>query len=272
MLPKPIRTIFYKILRSGPIGLMVANIISFCFYWSVKISGAKPKQDIAGLTIISHKYKFIFFGIPKVASRSFYNLFVEQKFVEFEIEWYEQRDIHFKKLKEYPDYYSFTFVRNPWSRIVSCYNSKIKENKIGFRARIMSFYKNLKGGVPFSDFIDWLQTSEGQDKCADRHWLSQYIFLTDGEGKNLFNYVGRYETLEKDWKVICKNIGIDYTSLPQKGYVSAIGKSQNPADTSPTSTIAKRSTYQDLYDDKTRELVAQRYETDIKTFGYKYDA
>ena len=65
MLPKPVRAVFYWILRSGPIGRFIADSIAWVFYWYVKILQIPPKQDIAGITVISHKYKFIFFGIPK---------------------------------------------------------------------------------------------------------------------------------------------------------------------------------------------------------------
>ena len=271
MLPKPIRAIFYWILRSGPIGRFIADIISWIFYATVKIFRIPPKQDIAGLTVISHKHKFIFFGIPKVASRSFFNFFIQNHAKDFDIEWYEKRNAFFDAVEKYPDYYKFSFVRNPWSRIVSCYQSKIEDNIIGKRARILSFYNRLKGGMPFNDFVSWLQTDEGQDSIADRHWISQHLFLHDKNGKALCDFVGKYENLDQDWKIISEKIGITYAPLPQKGYISAEGRTENPTNIDDNNQSAQKNKYQSFFNDKTKEMIARRYTKDIEVFKYGFE-
>lgn len=270
MLPKPIRAIFYWILRSGPLGRFIADVISWAFYLMVKIFRIKPKQDVAGLTIISHKYKFIFFGIPKVASRSFYNLFVKDRMQEFDIEWSEKRNGFFEAVEKYPDYYKFSIVRNPWSRILSCYNSKVADNIIGKRARILSFYKGLKGGMSFEAFVEWLGSAEGEDEIADRHWLSQHQFLYDKEGHFLCDYIGRYENLDEDWRIICSEIDIEYLPLPQKGFVSAIGKTNNPNKKNIPTESMKKINYKDFYNEDLKNIIAARYKKDIELFNYEF--
>jgi len=271
MLPKPVRAVFYWILRSGPLGRKIADLIAWGFYFYVKLLRIPPQKDVAGLTIISHKHKFIFFGIPKVASRSFFNYFVTENKEAFDIEWFEKRDAFFEACEKYPDYFKFSFVRNPWSRILSCYNSKIADNIIGKRARILSFYKGLRGGMPFDDFAKWLVTPEGSDDVADRHWISQHQFLCDASGQLLCDYVGKYENLDEDWKVVCEKIGLENAPLPQKGYISKEGKTQNPAQKSDSGSKAVQKTdYKSYFTDETRALIAKRYAKDIELFDYEF--
>jgi len=270
MLPKPVRAIFYWVLRSGPIGRFITDILAWIIYGWIKIFRIPPAQDIAGLTIISHKHKFIFFGIPKVASRSFFNFFVKKHGKEFEIEWHEKRDVFFEKKKQYPDYFTFSFVRNPYSRIVSCYKSKIEDAMIGKRARVQSFYKNLSPKMSFDAFVKWLESDEGKDIVADRHWISQHCFLHDKAGKPLCDFVGKYETLDADWRHVCEQLGLPYEPLEQKGWISAINDVRNPEARS-TQEAVKTNKYQDYFDQETRGIIAERYKKDFDVFGYDAD-
>lgn len=270
MLPKSIRSIFYWILRSGPIGRVITNIISYIFYFSVKIFKIPPRQDIAGLTIISHKYKFIFFGIPKVASRSFFNYFIKKNKKEFQIEWYEKRDMFFTLKEKYPAYYTFSFVRNPWSRAVSCYKSKIENAVVGKRARIHSFYKSLSPNMTFDDFINWLETKEGQDQFADRHWISQHLFLEDKNGNILCDFIGKYENIDHDWKIICDKIKIPYEPLEQKGWISAINDVRNPEKNDQEPQTIQKNNHEKFFNDERRTVISRRYKKDIERFEYEF--
>lgn len=271
MLPKPVRAVFYWLLRSGPIGRFVTDIIAWVMYGGVKIFNLPPKQDIAGLTVISHKHQFIFLGIPKVASRSFFNYLVKKHGRDLEIEWYEKRDVFFDLAKQYPDYYKFTFVRNPWSRIVSCYKSKIGEAVIGKRARIHSFYKNLSPNMSFSDFCHWLQTEEGSDEMADRHWISQHCFLINEKDEMICDFVGKYENLDQDWRLVCDKVGLVYEPLAQKGFISAIGENKNPELIENEENQVQKNDYRQYFDEKTKKIIAERYIKDCEMFEYDFD-
>lgn len=271
MLPKTIRAVFYWILRSGPLGRFVIDTVSWVIYGCIKVFNVPPKQDIAGLTVISHKYKFIFFGVPKVASRSFLNYFVKKNGKILEVEWYEKRGVFFNLATQYPDYYKFSFVRNPWSRIVSCYKSKIEDAVIGKRARIHSFYKNLSPDMSFLEFCRWLQTAEGKDDVADRHWISQYCFLQNKDGKLIVDFVGKYERLDEDWKYVCEKVGLPHQPLAQKGFISAEESNKNPEEIEENSVTVRSNDYRRFFNEESHQIITERYKEDIKLFGYEFE-
>src|SRR5690606_27928408 len=116
---------------------------------------------------ISHRYKFIFFSFPKTGSESvrelldpysdirgipYWNISEENPFYSH-ISPAEVKAIFQKNGWDYDEYFKFTFVRNPWARLVSLYNM------IYFTKPADSFYSKLKTVLlkpkPPS-FRDWL--------------------------------------------------------------------------------------------------------------------
>lgn len=118
------------------------------------------------------------------------------------------------QLKDILNYFHFTFVRNPWDRILSCYNSKNNSVKtIGSLWRINQ-YEGLNSEMSFEEFVEWLSSNEGQDSKSDRHWISQYRLLVGNIGCNLTDYIGKLENLEDGFNDICNVLNIKYLQLP----------------------------------------------------------
>jgi len=93
------------------------------------------------------------------------------------------------------DYFKFSFIRNPWDKVVSNYFDQT--SSIGFGYRDMSF----------EDFV--IKIKETQHI----HVLPQYKFITDRDGKINVDFIGRYENLKEDLKRIESKIGCSFSNL-----------------------------------------------------------
>ncbi len=146
---------------------------------------------------------------------------------------------------QFASFFKFSFVRNPWARLVSEYR-----------------YRNYVNRISFKDFLTKGLPPAGPSD-AYRHIVPQYDFLHDSKGRLLVDFVGRFENLQDDFDIVCSRLGITESTLPhvnqsKPGHGSLAGQS-GPA-----------SHYSDYYDEETRGLVATMYSKDIDAFGYEF--
>ena len=136
--------------------------------------------------------------------------------------------------KNYGSYFSFAFVRNPWDWQVSLYTYMLKNT---------THYQNklVKDLGSFEEYIRW--------RCAEQVRY-QKDFIYSDKGELLVDFVGRFETLSKDFQKICSRIGIS-TTLPRVN-------------------VSSTASYKDYYTAETVELVNKIFKPDIDTFGYKF--
>lgn len=215
--------------------------------------------DLRRYYIINEK-EAVYVLIPKVASSSILrNLLFS--IGRSEIEYTSLHSILFHNNgnlnNKYKAYYKFTFVRNPFDRLVSCYKDKVaKPDKEG--AIPYSFQTPWPYSIPQpSSFADFVKTiSKIPDCLADSHFKSQYSILAQKmfwQDKLLLDYIGKFEDLEHDWKVLAQKIGFEphlehHNSTKQVDYVS--------------------SDYRTYYTPELAALVYKRYQKDFKYFGY----
>lgn len=145
------------------------------------------------------------------------------------------------------DGFKFTFVRNPFARIVSCYRNRVEgRNQAFFR-----YYKiiGLDQDYGFDSFVRAI--SEVPDEWAERHFASQY-FQVYKDGKCLVDFIGHFENLTEDYKKISDKYGLI------------------PLEHRNAST---KYDYRDFYTEELANLVYERYKIDFDTFGYnaEYD-
>jgi len=128
--------------------------------------------------------------------------------------------------------FKFTFVRNPWDKVVSdCfYNVKkglLVDDPLVFEKYVRSIVDNNdRWKMPMIDWLTW-------------------------EDSVTVDFIGKFENLQEDFNIVCDKIGIPRQELPYKNK-------------------SKHKHYTEYYDDETREIVAEKYKKDIGVFGYEF--
>ena len=111
-------------------------------------------------------------------------------------------------------HFCFSFVRNPFDRLVSAFNNKLIElEEIPGAMKRMGLFHSM----PFSTFLE-VVASTSDDKL-DIHLLPQSKILCL-DGQIIPNFIGHLETIDEDWSLLQKmlrqeNIPI-LGELPQK--------------------------------------------------------
>ena len=227
--------------------------------------------------MICRAYNCLFVHIPKAAGQS-----IEQYFMDrLNLDWEKDRDqlllgdnpnrtcgteklahlsaeeyVRCSHLEpaEFESLFKFSFVRNPFERIVSEYR-----------------YRNYFRHRSFRDFVLNKLPRKGWDDQY-RHVMPQYDMLHDASGRLLVDFVGRFERLDADFALVCRQLGFDDARL----------RHRNPSDKW-TRNLKRRarnllyqngesekSGYRAFYDDATREAVNTLYRKDIEAFGYRF--
>jgi hypothetical protein len=162
--------------------------------------------------------------------------------------------------EQFESYFKFSFVRNPWDRIVSEYKYRGYPVKIDFKTYL---FKHLPAP-------GWTDTY-----C---HSIPQYDFLYDEGGRLLVDFVGRYESLQADFDTVCTRVGIPPTPLPR---VNRSLEETRPNTFRELRRQVRRAIwsrerehtfphYSEYYDDESREFVGRLFQKDIEAFNYAF--
>ena len=141
------------------------------------------------------------------------------------------------------DYYKFSFVRNPWGKMLSYYLLKKRDNK-DFKKQYRTFDDWIKSDF-FTLKLPYMHT------YRHRKFTNQIDWLTNERGQNQMNFVGRFETIAKDWATVAARIGVD-RKLPHTNKTS-------------------HDHYSRYYDDESIEIVRKLFEKDIAYFRYEFE-
>ena len=106
-------------------------------------------------------------------------------------------------------HFSFSFVRNPYDRLVSAYNNKLLElETLMPQMQDMGLHRNM----PFQDFLEC--TANTPASALDVHLLPQSMILCV-EGTLVPSFIGRMESMQNDWDLL--NLTLRREGLPELG-------------------------------------------------------
>lgn len=225
--------------------------------------------------MICKQYSCLFVHIPKTAGQSIEQFFLDRLGLDWEIDRdslllgantdpdkgteklshlsaAEYTQCGYINQESFDRLFKFSFVRNPWERIVSEYR-----------------YRNYFHHFSFRDFLLRRLPPPGWDDKY-RHIMPQYDMLHDAEGKLLVDFVGRFENLQADFDQVCARLGISDSQLPHRNRSDK--KSRNLKRRIRNwlyfNGENSKSDYVDFYDPESITLVGKLYQRDIEAFGY----
>jgi hypothetical protein len=191
--------------------------------------------------------KCIFIHIPKAAGISIgYSIFGRHTGNHTTIAEYQ---IVFSS-EEFESFFKFTFVRNPWDRLLSAFLF-LKEggrNKSDYRWA----EEHLSPFKSFDDFVvEWINR---RNINKGIHFKPQYEFITIPQGLKLeVDFVGFFENVNNDYEYIQNKLRIGKKLILEN------------------KTHGKRSDYRSYYSDRMIEIVSDVYSEDIEFFGYDFE-
>ena len=183
----------------------------------------------------------------------------------------------------FDSYFKFSFVRNPWDKLVSSYfhhwhkyfnDFELFINKIIIPVEYINnnfvfdinnifyeVYSRIIYNIRYTNNIDKAYEPQFDDNIlpSDDYdyfvyfspsFFPQHLYICDESNNLLVNFVGRFENYVKDTTSVLEYLNID-TDV----------KKMNSSVHHP---------YKEMYNNKTRDVVANLYAKDIEMFGYEF--
>lgn len=233
------------------------------------------RQLIYGFNI-SSRHRYVYVGNPKTGGSSLKSALVELEMrdTSSSLDYYDPKTFRDRNisplelLDKLPTksplaylvnegYKFITIVRNPYTRLLSCYRDKIIKGEHQ-KAKILCLLgydqRDLHHPISFDEFA---QVVVGQSNYEmDPHWRVQktqilYSLLP-------YSLIGRFESYQSDFEKIFQELGVNKTDTPKLRHLHST-KSD------------RRERCKDFYTPALQELVYNRYRQDFEQFGYSHE-
>ena len=205
--------------------------------------------------IVSHRHRFIFFAVPRTGTHAIrtalgpvlgdedwqqQSLTAQVRLPVPALARFNHGHLSLRQVQAnlvpgvWRDYFKFAFVRDPFDRFVSVCAMLNKRNP-GYRGRETA---SMKRALTIPRF---------RQRVLVR---PQIEMLLDGSGELGMDFVGRYETLQESFAVVCRQIGIAEVDLER-------------------SNASEHDAHASYYDDELLATVNAFYHLDFEAFDYR---
>ena len=200
-------------------------------------------------TLYSAEYKAMYIKIGKTGGTSIFRGYLEHRVPDFTHATKDEKDgfsmwCHNFTQEQLDDCFVFTFVRNPFSRVVSAacaYNIDPGE-----------FIDNLEKYVPYPDQIEQPVTKAVYNERNAYFHAQPCSMYTHYNGEQMVDFIGRMENLQEHFDIVCDKMGIEHKQLERRN-------------------TTKHADYRTYYNEARIKKIEERYKDDLDIFGYKFE-
>lgn len=156
------------------------------------------------------KHKVIFIHIPKTAGTSILSILSNnKKYHRDHLTW----DFYSRVNRwRFNKYYKFTFVRNPYDKMVSTYEYLANGGNQMDDIEFQEYFK--ENSIDFEKFVlEFLSWEKLQEHIL---FKPQYLFIYDFHGNCKVDFIGHYESIEQDFSELAKKLNLTEDKLPKK--------------------------------------------------------
>jgi hypothetical protein len=221
--------------------------------------------------MISLKKQFLFIHYPKTGGTSFQNILVP--YTEYQINRQNPNNTdscylvidpknseygkHWKlgQYKEaldkdtYQKLFKFAVIRNPWDLMISWYFSPHSHRKQWNRDKFIQLVNSVSR---LRDYIQTFSTIERVGQKLLRTYPVMNYLIEDKPLDSEIDYLIKFETINEDFKQVCRLLDIPEKNLPHKHK-------------------SNRHHYSYYYDQELQEIVAMKFKKEIDFIGYEFE-
>lgn len=168
---------------------------------------------------------------------------------EIKSHWLRPDGLDARQVSALDKLYKFTFVRSPYTRVLSAYNDKV-ENQLG--------KENNDYIIKSDSFGEFLNALAEGNLYLNKHWVPQTELLAFPVEK--FDYIGKVEKYEEDFLRIADNLNLQ-ESIDVNGALAQTGGRDNHRTNS-------NQRMREYYDNEKLDKVNKLYEKDFDSFNY----
>ena len=217
--------------------------------------------------LLSNEHKFFFMHIPKTGGTSIRNALNQliqapQPYTEKDMERKHMSAFLLRdKIYDWDNLWKFTFIRNPYDRMVSYYTFYRMPRKVPY------LHSTRKAAIEmsFPEWVRWLKQKEFV-RLGDHPprkipmWRRPQVDFIYNNGIKLVDHICRYETLQDDYNYIANKLKLNQDPSIWKHH--KVLRHDNRSN--------RLEDFRLYYDDESRSIVKWWFMRDIKEFNYMF--